>query len=102
MFALALAISLALVGIASFPCWPYSARWGYRPTLAAGILLVFVALVAASGRLPRTPSGTNVAVLPSAPPGAGPPAIRNDQHHRSRKVFFLPQDLETTERETGL
>ncbi len=54
MFALGLAVTLAAAGIASFPCWSYSARWGYGPSVAAAILLVSVGLVAAGGKpLPR-------------------------------------------------
>ena len=42
------ALLLALVAIASFPCWPYSRRFGYGPSTSAGVLLVFVALLAVS------------------------------------------------------
>ncbi len=42
------ALILALVAIASFPCWPFSRRFGYGPSASAGILLVFVALLAVS------------------------------------------------------
>lgn len=40
------ALLLALIAIASFPCWPYSRRFGYGPSLSAGVLLVLVALLA--------------------------------------------------------
>jgi Protein of unknown function (DUF3309) len=40
------AMLLALVAIASFPCWPYSRRFGYAPSTSAGVLLVLVALLA--------------------------------------------------------
>jgi hypothetical protein len=42
------ALLLALVAIASFPCWPYSRRLGYGPSTSAGVLLVLVALLAIS------------------------------------------------------
>ena len=40
------AMLLALVAIASFPCWPYSRRFGYAPSTSVGVLLVLVALLA--------------------------------------------------------
>ena len=40
------ALLLVLVAIASFPCWPYSRRFGYGPSTSAGVLLVMVALLA--------------------------------------------------------
>ena len=46
MLILGSALLLALVAIASFPCWPYSRRFGYGPSTSAGVLLVFVALLA--------------------------------------------------------
>jgi len=42
------ALLLALVAIASFPCWPFSQRFGYGPSTSAGVLLVLVALLAVS------------------------------------------------------
>jgi hypothetical protein len=83
---------LAVVSVAAFPCWPYSERWGYRPSIAAGVLLVFVALLAAGGRQPRTVPQTSVADLSS----------RDDRRDLSRKLMLLPRDIETTQRETGL
>jgi hypothetical protein len=89
---------LAVASVASFPCWSYSERWGYRPSLAAAILLVFVALAAAGSRESRVvPTKADIAALPSAAPSP-----RSDKHDTSRKVLFLPRDLETTQRDTGL
>jgi hypothetical protein len=52
-----LAVLLALCSVAAFPCWRYSADWGYLPSAAAGFLLGVVVLVAVSdkgpGRLAR-------------------------------------------------
>ena len=50
MLILGSALILALVAIASFPCWPYSQRFGYGPSASAGVLLVLVALLAVSHR----------------------------------------------------
>jgi len=47
---LGLALVLATAGIAVFPRWTYSQRWGYAPSTIVAILLVTVATVAASGR----------------------------------------------------
>ncbi|MFO1161725.1 MAG: DUF3309 family protein [Reyranellaceae bacterium] len=41
---------LAVLGIAVFPCWRYSAGWGHGPSLAVGGLLIFVAALAVSGK----------------------------------------------------
>ena len=48
MLILGSALILALVAIASFPCWPYSRRFGYAPSTSAGVLLLLVALLAVS------------------------------------------------------
>jgi hypothetical protein len=47
-----LAVLLAITSIAAFPCWPYSADWGYLPSAVAGSLLVVVMLVAVSDKSP--------------------------------------------------
>ena len=43
-------ILLAIVSVAAFPCWSYSARWGHVPSTIAGALLLCVALVAVGGK----------------------------------------------------
>ena len=48
MLILGSALLLTIVAIASFPCWPYSRRFGYGPSTSAGVLLVLVALLAVS------------------------------------------------------
>ena len=48
MLILGSALLLTLVAIASFPCWPYSRRFGYGPSTSAGVLLVLVAVLAVS------------------------------------------------------
>ena len=73
MFVLVLAIVLALVSLLAFPCWSYSARWGYLPSAVVGALLFGVALVAIGGRSasrPAEPAPDRVAtpaVVPSDP-----------------------------------
>lgn len=48
MLIFGLALLLAIAGIAGFPCWPYSRRIGYGPSLSAGVLLLLVAVFAVS------------------------------------------------------
>lgn len=50
MLTLTLSILLAAFGIAVFPCWPYSARWGFGPSVVAGGLLMLVAAFTISGK----------------------------------------------------
>ena len=45
-----LAVLLAFVSIAAFPCWRYSADWGYLPSAVSGVLLLAVTLVAVTDR----------------------------------------------------
>jgi len=47
-----LAVLLAITSIGAFPCWPYSAEWGYLPSAAAGSLLLVVMLVAVGDKSP--------------------------------------------------
>ena len=52
MIVFELAVLLAVSSIAAFPCWPYSADWGYLPSAAAGSLLLVVMLVAVGDKSP--------------------------------------------------
>ena len=45
MLVLGVAIVLAILSIATFPCWGYSARWGFTLSTLAGTLLLCVAVV---------------------------------------------------------
>jgi hypothetical protein len=45
----AIALLLSIVGVAVFPCWRHSARWGYAPSMVAGLLLVLVSLLSIGG-----------------------------------------------------
>ena len=47
-----LAVLLALVSVAAFPCWRYSADWGYLPSAISGALLLAVTLVAVTDKGP--------------------------------------------------
>jgi hypothetical protein len=48
-----LAVLLALTSIAAFPCWRYSADWGYLPSAISGSLLLIVMVVAATDKAPE-------------------------------------------------
>jgi len=47
---LELAVLLAFVSIAAFPCWRYSADWGYLPSAVSGVLLLVMTLVAVTDK----------------------------------------------------
>lgn len=38
-----------LVMIAAIPTWPYSRRWGYRPTMVLGLIFLMIAVFVAIG-----------------------------------------------------
>lgn len=50
MTLLAASLLLAALGVALFPCWRYSARWGFGPCVTVGVLLVLVGLIAVTGK----------------------------------------------------
>lgn len=58
---LCVAILLASISVATFPCWSYSARWGHGPSAIAGLLLLGVAVAAVGARWASSPK--------VAPPG---------------------------------
>ena len=67
MVVLSFAIVLAVISVATFPCWPYSMRWSHVPSTIAGILLLCVAVAAVSGRSsPKAPE-TDVEVASASP-----------------------------------
>ena len=45
MLGFAVTIVLAVLSVATFPCWSYSAGWGHTPSMIAGALLLCVATV---------------------------------------------------------
>jgi len=70
---LGLALLVAVVGIAAFPCWPHSRKLGYGPSIAAGSLLVAAALLAVSHKADSfgtegTTKVANTASATSRPP----------------------------------
>lgn len=50
MLVLGVAVALAIIGIATFPCWTFSARWGFTPSLIAGTMLFAVASIVVGGK----------------------------------------------------
>ena len=46
----AVAIVLSIAGVAVFPCWRHSARWGYGPSAIVGLLLIAVAIASLGGK----------------------------------------------------
>jgi hypothetical protein len=50
MIALTISVLLAALGVAVFPCWPHSTRWGYAPSLTVGGLLILVAAMTLGNR----------------------------------------------------
>src|SRR5438045_2036842 len=71
---LGIAILLAAVGVATFPCWSYSARWGYAPSMLASSLLVSVAVIALTSKAaPKTVATASI----GAPGRLGQIALRS-------------------------
>ncbi len=46
-----LALFLSIIGIAAFPCWRYSSRWGFAPSAVSGMALFFVAVLIVGGKV---------------------------------------------------
>lgn len=68
MLVLAVAIVLAILSVAAFPCWSHSARWGYAPSVIVGTLLFCVAMVVVSSKyMPKAadPDITMAAISPA-------------------------------------
>ena len=61
------AILLALISVAAFPCWPYSARWGHVPSAIAGALLFCVAMVAVGGKSAPKAAEPDIEVASASP-----------------------------------
>ncbi|WP_425068558.1 DUF3309 family protein [Reyranella sp.] len=60
MLGLSLAVLLAAAGIAIFPCWRHSARWGYGPsTVAGGLLFLVAAFTIGERAVPHSLSATS-------------------------------------------
>lgn len=88
MLVLFTAILLALLSVASFPCWSYSARWGHLPSAIAGALLVFVAMVAVGAK------STSKSAEPLNEVAAAPPVTSayNAFHRRIETVSIEPEN----------
>jgi hypothetical protein len=90
---LGLALLLATLSVAAFPCWSYSRRWGYVPTGTTAILLFFVALVAVGGKQASSASSdTRIAAAPPSPPASKPTGYILDS---SRRPIPLRRNVET-------
>ena len=46
-----LLIVLVLLILGALPTWPYSAGWGYYPSVGLGLLLVILLILAVLGKL---------------------------------------------------
>jgi hypothetical protein len=46
-----LLIFLVLILIGSLPAWPYSRGWGYFPSGGAGLVVLILVILLATGRL---------------------------------------------------
>jgi hypothetical protein len=46
-----LLVILILLLIGVIPAWPYSRKWGYRPTGGVGVVVLIVVILLVAGRL---------------------------------------------------
>jgi hypothetical protein len=51
METLILMVALLVAGLFVMPVWPYSAKWGYTPTGACGVIALTMAALVIVGRL---------------------------------------------------
>jgi len=81
------AILLAVVSVAAFPCWSYSARWGHLPSIVAGTLLFCVALIAVGAK------STPKVAQPDMEVASASPMINayNAIHRRVASVVLEPE-----------
>ena len=91
---LGLALLLAAASIAVFPRWRYSQRWGYVPCVAAGLLLVTVAVAAAYGRPVNATDIRITRVRPAPTTALHNPTIENARERllwsRAPSIAALP------------
>jgi hypothetical protein len=73
---LVVAIVLAVISVATFPCWSHSARWGYAPSVIAGTLLFCVAMVVVSSRSAPRAAEPDIAMAASSPASGAYSAYR--------------------------
>ncbi|HTE37776.1 MAG TPA: DUF3309 family protein [Reyranella sp.] len=67
MLVLFVAILLALISVATFPCWSYSARWGHVPSTIAGGLLLCVAMVVVGSKYAPKVAEPEIAMAATSP-----------------------------------
>ncbi|MCW5732973.1 MAG: DUF3309 family protein [Enhydrobacter sp.] len=82
MLVLGVAIVLAILSIATFPCWTYSARWGFTLSTLSGTLLLCVAMVVIGSKYISKTAEREVAMakntrLAGLGLSAAPPSPRN-------------------------
>jgi hypothetical protein len=64
---LVVAIVLAVLSVATFPCWSYSARWNYTPSVIAGGLLFCIAMVVVSSKYAPKAAEPDITVAATTP-----------------------------------
>ncbi|HSH99563.1 MAG TPA: DUF3309 family protein [Reyranella sp.] len=50
MILFAIAVLLAMISVAAYPCWSYNRHWGYTPSVTTGALLLVLAMMAIANR----------------------------------------------------
>jgi hypothetical protein len=73
---LGITIMLAVISVAAFPCWAYSARWGFTPSTIAGALLLCVAVGVSSKHASKAVEPGLAMATTSQPAGAVPAVAR--------------------------
>jgi hypothetical protein len=82
------AILLALISVATFPCWSYSARWGHVPSIVAGALLLCVAMVVVGGKSAPKAVEPDMEVVSASPATSATNAF----HRRVETVIQAPEN----------
>ena len=67
MLGLSVIIVLAVLSIASFPCWSYSEGWGYSPSMIVGGLLLCVAMVVVGSKYAPKIAEPEIAMAATSP-----------------------------------
>jgi hypothetical protein len=74
---LAVTILLAVLSVATFPCWSHSARWGYAPSVITAALLLWVATVVVGSRYAPKAAEAEIAMATIAPTHGGHSTYRH-------------------------
>jgi len=64
---LAVTIVLAVLSVATFPCWSYSGRWGYTPSVIAAALLLCAAMIVVGSKYAPKDTEADVAMATISP-----------------------------------